>query len=255
MSFFKKTIRDVELDGHTVLVRVDYNVPLNDDGTISDDLRIKASLPTLQYLLERGCKLVLISHLGRPEGKELKYSLEPTATRLSVLLGQDVTFVDDCIGDVAYQAVNKAPAKSVLLLENLRFYKEEEADDQEFAKKIAAASGASYFVQDGFAVVHRAHASTHAITLELPSVSGLLLEREYVTITNAMAEPKRPLVAVMGGAKVSDKIGLIEKFVGIADTILVGGAMANMWITSSFCRLMWLLQPNLTTRLLGSFAS
>lgn len=227
MGFFKKTIRDIELDGHTVLVRVDYNVPLNEDGTISDDLRIKASLPTLQALLDRGCKLVLISHLGRPEGKELKYSLEPVATRLTALLGRDVTFVDDCIGDVAFQAVHKAPAGSVLLLENLRFYAEEEADDHEFAKKIAAASQAAYFVQDGFAVVHRAHASTHAITLELPSVAGLLVEREYITITNAMAEPKRPLVAIMGGAKVSDKIDLIERFVDISDTILVGGAMAN----------------------------
>ena len=227
MGFYKKTIRDIELDGHTVLVRVDYNVPLNADGTISDDLRIKASLPTLQALLDRGCKLVLISHLGRPEGKELKYSLEPVATRLTALLGRDVTFVDDCIGDVAFQAVHKAPAGSVLLLENLRFYTEEEADDHEFAKKIALASQADYFVQDGFAVVHRAHASTHAITLELPSVSGLLVEREYVTITNAMAEPKRPLVAIMGGAKVSDKIELIERFVDISDTILVGGAMAN----------------------------
>ena len=227
MGFYKKTIRDIELDGHTVLVRVDYNVPLNADGTISDDLRIKASLPTLQALLDRGCKLVLISHLGRPEGKELKYSLEPVATRLTALLGRDVTFVDDCIGDVAFQAVHKAPAGSVLLLENLRFYTEEEADDHEFAKKIALASQADYFVQDGFAVVHRAHASTHAITLELPSVSGLLVEREYITITNAMAEPKRPLVAIMGGAKVSDKIELIERFVDISDTILVGGAMAN----------------------------
>ena len=227
MGFYKKTIRDIELDGHTVLVRVDYNVPLNADGTISDDLRIKASLPTLQALLDRGCKLVLISHLGRPEGKELKYSLEPVATRLTALLGRDVTFVDDCIGDVAFQAVHKAPAGAVLLLENLRFYTEEEADDHEFAKKIATASQADYFVQDGFAVVHRAHASTHAITLELPSVSGLLVEREYVTITNAMAEPKRPLVAIMGGAKVSDKIELIERFVDISDTILVGGAMAN----------------------------
>lgn len=227
MGFYKKTIRDIELDGHTVLVRVDYNVPLNADGTISDDLRIKASLPTLQALLDRGCKLVLISHLGRPEGKELKYSLEPVATRLTALLGRDVTFVDDCIGDVAFQAVHKAPAGAVLLLENLRFYTEEEADGHEFAKKIALASQADYFVQDGFAVVHRAHASTHAITLELPSVSGLLVEREYLTITNAMAEPKRPLVAIMGGAKVSDKIELIERFVDISDTILVGGAMAN----------------------------
>ena len=218
------------LDRQTVLVRADYNVPLATDGTISDDLRIRASLPTIEYLLKHGCKVVIISHLGRPEGRDKSLSLEPVAQRLAQLLGRDVRFVDDCIGDRAYQAVKRAPKSSVIMLENLRFYKQEEADDQDFAKKIAAASGARYFVQDGFGVVHRAHASTHAITLFIPSVAGLLVEREYNTITGAMQNPKRPLVAVMGGAKVSDKIGAIERFVQVADRIIIGGAMANTFL-------------------------
>jgi len=220
----------VPLDRQTVLVRADYNVPLAADGTISDDLRIRASLPTIEYLLRRGCKVVIISHLGRPEGRDKSLSLEPVAQRLAQLLARDVRFVDDCIGDRAYQAVKRAPKSSVIMLENLRFYKQEEADDQDFAKKIAAASGARYFVQDGFGVVHRAHASTHAITLYIPSVAGLLVEREYTTITGAMQKPDRPLVAVMGGAKVSDKIGVIERFVQVADKIVIGGAMANTFL-------------------------
>lgn len=230
MTFFKKTIRDLPLHGETVVVRVDYNVPLTDKGEISDDLRIRASLPTINYLLGRGCKIVLISHLGRPEGREKKYSLEPIAARLSELLTQDVLFVDDTVGDAVYQAVRRVPKKSVLLLENLRYYPEEEADSHAFAKAIAKSTRASYFVQDGFGAVHRAHASTHAITLYLPSVAGLLVEREYVTISHAMQKPKHPLVAVMGGAKVSDKIAVIEKFVPKADKILIGGAMANTFL-------------------------
>jgi len=230
MSFFKLTIRDVPLDHQTVLVRVDYNVPLAPDGSIGDDFRIKASLPTLNYLLQRGCKLVLISHLGRPDGKDKKLSLEPVAQRLAQLLKRDIRFVNETIGDRAYQAVKRAPGSSITMLENLRFYAEEEADDQEFAKKIAWASGARYFVQDGFGVVHRAHASTHAITFFLPSVAGLLLEREYSTITSAMESPKRPLAAVIGGAKVSDKIPIIERFVDKADKLIIGGAIANTFL-------------------------
>ena len=230
MGFFKLTIRDVPLDNRTVLVRTDYNVPLAEDGSISDDLRIRASLPTLRYLLGRGCKVVIISHLGRPEGKDLALSLEPIAGRLATLLGHDVRFVDDCIGDRVYQSVKRAPSGSIIMLENLRFYAQEEADDHEFAKKLAKNTEARYFVQDGFGVVHRAHASTHAITLYIPSVAGLLLEREYDTITSAMEVPKRPLIAVMGGAKVSDKIPVIERFVAVADKIIIGGAMANTFL-------------------------
>jgi 3-phosphoglycerate kinase len=227
VGFFKKTIRDVPLDNQTVLVRVDYNVPLAADGSIDDDLRIRASLPTLRHLLDRGCTLVLISHLGRPEGHDPALSLEPIGILLGELLGQDVTFVDDLKGDTAYQAVKHADKGSVILLQNLRYYPEEEADDHIFAEAIAHVAQAAYFVQDGFGVVHRAHASTHAITLFLPSVAGLLVEREYTTISSAMESPERPLVAVLGGAKVSDKIQVVERFVQLADTLLIGGAMAN----------------------------
>jgi len=230
VKFYKKTIRDVPLSGHTVLVRVDYNVPLARDGSISDDLRIRASLPTLQYLLARGCKLVLISHMGRPEGRDMSLSLEPVAERLGELLEKPVIFVDDINGDGAYQAVRKAPRSSIIMLQNLRFDPGEEADNERFAKGIAHAAQADYFVQDGFGVVHRAHASTRAITLYVPSVAGLLLEHEYATITNTMTNPKLPLIAVLGGAKVSDKIGLVEQFVRLADTILIGGAMANTFL-------------------------
>lgn len=230
MTFFKRTVKDVPIDRKTVLVRADYNVPLGKDGTISDDLRIRASLPTIQYLLKQGCKVIIMSHLGRPEGRDASVSLAQIGTRLSELLEKPVGFVDDCIGDKVVQAVKTTPSNGVLLLENLRFYAEEEANDEQFAKNIAKSTGARYFVQDGFGVVHRAHASTDAITHYIPSVSGLLLEREYVTITSAMEHPKRPLVAVMGGAKVSDKITVIERFVGIADKIIIGGAMANTFL-------------------------
>ena len=230
MGFFKLTIRDIPLDNQTVLVRTDYNVPLNSKAEISEDLRIRASLPTIEYLLNKGCKVVIMSHLGRPEGHDKKLSLEPIAERLATLLQKDVRFIDDTIGDRVYQVVKRAPKNSIIMLENLRFYKEEEADDLDFAKKIAKASGARYFVQDGFGVVHRAHASTHAITLCIPSVAGLLVEKEYTMITSAMQSPKRPLVAVMGGAKVRDKIPLIERFVDIADTIIVGGALSNTFL-------------------------
>lgn len=231
MSFFKQTIRSVPLDHQTVLVRADYNVPLKDDGTIDDDFRIRSSLPTLKALIERGCTVIIISHLGRPDGRDSKLTLEPIAKRLGDLLGHDVNFVDDCIGDKVYQATKKARPRSVTLLENLRFYKEEEQNDAAFAQKLAYDSNARYFVQDGFGVVHRAHASTQAITQYLPAVAGLLLEKEYTSITKAMRSPARPLVAVMGGAKVSDKIKVIKALVGEADTIVISGAMANTFLS------------------------
>lgn len=230
MTFFKETINSVPLQGQTVLVRADYNVPLKPDGSIADDFRIRASLPTIKKLLKDGCKVVIISHLGRPEGRDPKLSLEPMALRLAQLLGEPVRFVDQTIGDKVRMAVKRAPKRSVTVLENLRFYSEEEANDMKFAQKLAVDSGARYFVQDGFGVVHRAHASTAAITQFLPGVAGLLLEREYTTITRAMHAPKRPLVAVMGGAKVSDKIAIIKTFINVADTIIIGGAMANTFL-------------------------
>ncbi len=230
MPFFKRTVKDVPIEYKTVLVRADYNVPLTKAGKISDDLRIRASLPTLEYLLENHCKVVIMSHLGRPEGRDEALSLEPIAKRLAKLLDRKVIFVEDCIGDKVVQAVKKAPSNAVIMLENLRYYAEEEANSEAFAKKIAQSTEARYFVQDGFGVVHRAHASTEAITHFIPGVAGLLLEREYTTITNAMEKPKRPLIAVMGGAKVSDKIGVIERFATIADKIIIGGAMANTFL-------------------------
>ena len=226
-KFFKQTMASVPLDNQTVLLRADYNVPLQEDGTIADDFRIRASLPTVRRLLKRGCKVVIISHLGRPEGRDEKFSLEPVAARLSELLKKPVKFVDGAIGDKARMAVKRASKNSVILLENLRFYKGEEANSPKFAKELAKASGARYFVQDGFGVVHRAHASTSAITEDLPSVAGILLKREYTTITKAMTAPERPLVAIVGGAKVSDKIGFINALIDIADTIIITGAMAN----------------------------
>lgn len=230
MAFFKQTINTVPLQHKTVLLRTDYNVPLNDDGTIADDFRIRASLPTIRKLLSDGCKIVLISHLGRPEGRDEKLSLEPMAARLAELLGEPVRFVDRTIGDKPRMAIKRAPKRGVIVLENLRFFEQEEADDEKFAAELAKTSGAKYFVQDGFGVVHRAHASTSAITHFLPSVAGLLLEREYTTITKAMRAPKHPLVAVLGGAKVSDKIGIVNELINVADKIIIAGAMANTFL-------------------------
>lgn len=228
--FHKRTIRKAPLAGKTVLVRVDYNVPMK-DGKIADDFRIRASLDTIRHLLRDNCKVILMSHLGRPDGKrDESCSLEPTAQRLADLLGVDVRFVDDCIGYKVKVAMKQAKAGTVTMLENVRFYPEEEANDEVFAKRIATDSGAHFFVQDGFGVVHRAHASTDAITHYLPSFSGLLLEREYSQIVSAMKKPKRPLVAIMGGAKISDKIQVIEKLVAVADQIIIGGAMANTFL-------------------------
>lgn len=227
MKFFKQTIDSVPLEGKTVLLRADYNVPLLPDGTIADDLRIRASVPTVKQLLKEGCKVVIISHLGRPEGRNEKLSLEPIAVRLAELLGKPVQFINEATGDKARIEIKRASKNSVILLENLRFYSGEEANDVAFARELVKASGARYFVQDGFGVVHRAHASTNAITQLIPSVAGLLLVREYTTITRAMKHPDRPLVAVLGGAKVSDKIGIISALIDIADTIIITGAMAN----------------------------
>lgn len=227
MSFAKKTIRDVPLEHKTVLVRADYNVPMR-GGKIADDYRTVQSLPTLHFLIKAGCKVVVIAHLGRPKGKLNKaLSLEPIAQHLSELLGQKVIFVPDCIGDRVKVAVKNAKPGDVLLLENVRFHAGDETNDAVFAKQLAQDSTAEYFVQDGFGVVHRAHASTEGITHFLPSVAGLLLEKEVTTITGVMKNPKRPLIAVLGGAKVSDKITVIQRFVEIADRIIIGGAMAN----------------------------
>lgn len=230
--FTKKTIRDVKLQGKRVLLRADYNVPLDDQGRITDDYRLQQSLPTVRALLDQGVSLVICSHLGRPDGKpNAKYSLQPVAKRLERLLGETVHFAHDCIGPDAEKAAAKLKPKEILLLENVRFHPEEEKNDPEFAKQLAKL--ADVFVQDGFGVVHRAHASTAGVTRYLPSVAGLLLEKEVDTITNVMEKPARPLVAVIGGAKISDKIDVINRFIDIADVVVVGGAMANTFLDAN----------------------
>ena len=235
-GFPKLVMSVVPLEGKTVLVRADYNVPLNKKGEITDDYRITQSAPTIQELIRKKCKVVICSHLGRPDGKVApEFTLAPVATRLSEVLDHPVHFVENCIGDQVVQAVKRLHPGSVLLMENLRFHAGEEANDEAFARALARDSGAQYFVQDGFGVVHRAHASTAAITHQLPSVAGLLLEREWTAITGAMEHPRKPLVAVLGGAKISDKIKVITRLIDIADTVVIGGAMANTFLKYKGC--------------------
>lgn len=228
MDFRKKTVRDVEVAGKTVLVRVDYNVPMK-DGAVVEDMRIRASLPTINYLLEQGAKkVVLISHLGRPDGEvKPEFSLAPVAGQLSSLLpDKSVSFVDATVGEDVKAAVETTPDGSVLLLENLRFSPAEEENSEEFARQIVESTGAELFVQDGFAVIHRAHASTDAIARMLPSVAGFLVEKEVASLEGAMNNPEHPLLVIIGGAKVEDKAPMIEKFLPIADMIAVGGKIA-----------------------------
>jgi phosphoglycerate kinase len=230
--FTKKTINDIDLQGKRVLMRADYNVPLNDDGTIGDDYRIQQSVTTIKALLEKGVRLVVCSHLGRPDGRrDTKYSLKPVAARLGELLEQDVQFVDDCIGAEAEKAAAAVQPGQVLLLENVRFHAEEETNDEGFAQQLAKLG--EIFVQDGFGVVHRAHASTDAVTRHLPSVAGLLLEKEVDLITRIMDTPERPLMAIIGGAKIADKIDVLNRFIEIADFIAIGGAMANTFLAAA----------------------
>ncbi len=226
--FTKQTIREIGLDGRTVLLRADYNVPVR-DGVITDDYRLKQSLPTLRFLLERNAKVVICSHLGRPSGPhDVSASLRPVAVLLEKLLGQKVRFAPESVGPAAEEAVAQAAQGEVILLENLRFHPEEEKNDEAFARRLAALG--EVFVQDGFGVVHRAHASTDAVTRILPSVAGLLLEREVDTITGVMVNPQRPLMAVVGGAKIADKIDILQRFIEVADFVAVGGAMANTFL-------------------------
>ena len=228
--FLKKTIRDIDLKDKSVLLRTDYNVPIK-NGKITDDYRIIQSLDTIKYLLNQNSKIVIISHLGRPKGESNPdFSLFPVAKRLQELLDKPVEFVPDCIGDKVENAKQKLANGHILLLENLRFYKGEEDNDENFAQELAKNS--EVFIQDAFGVVHRAHASTSAITKILPSVAGLLLEKEVDTITEAIKNPKRPLATIVGGAKVSDKIDVINEFVEIADFMAIGGAMANTFLVA-----------------------
>jgi len=219
-----RTIRDVDVQGKRVLVRVDFNVPI-ENGKVLDDWRLRATLPTIRYLAERGAKVILLSHLGRPKGKrDEQFSLRPVAQRLSELLGQPVQFADDCFGEVAEQGVARLRAGEVLLLENLRFHAGEEANDEAFAQQLARLG--DVFVNDAFGAAHRAHASVHAITKFLPSYAGLLMEREVTHLSRLLEAPEKPFVAVLGGAKVSDKIGVIRNLLTKVDALLIGGAMA-----------------------------
>jgi 3-phosphoglycerate kinase len=231
VGFNKKTIKDISLTGKRVLMRADYNVPVI-NGKITDDYRIKQSLETIKYILAQpGTRLVIISHLGRPKSPEdTDCSLKPVAKLLAELLSKQVHFAADCIGNEAKRAASELGEHQILLLENVRFHPEEEKNDTGFAKELVETSGAEVFVQDGFGVVHRAHASTEAITHLLPSVSGLLLEKEVETINGLMREPARPLVSVIGGAKISDKIEVLDKLIELSDCVAVVGAMANNFL-------------------------
>lgn len=222
----KKTIEDIQINGKRVLVRVDFNVPLTDNGEVSDDKRIEAALPTIRYLIDNDAKVILCSHLGRPKGRiNPKLSLKPVSQRLAGLLpGVSVAFASDSIGPDAKAKAEKLEAGQVLLLENLRFYPEEEDNDRDFAKELA--SMADIFVSDAFGAVHRAHASTTGVAQYLPAVAGFLIGKELGIIGAALENPQRPFVTILGGAKVADKIGVIRNLLGICDTLLIGGGMA-----------------------------
>ena len=231
----KKTVRDVELKGKRVICRCDFNVPLK-EGRITDDTRIRAALPTIRYMLEQGASVILMSHLGRPKGKpDPAFTLQPVADRLRELLGQDVLFaasaavVDDCVREKAAAM----QSGDVMLLENVRYREEEEKNDPAFSRELADL--ADLYVNDAFGTAHRAHASTAGIADYLPAVSGFLIEKELQFLGEAVEDPKRPFVAILGGSKVSDKIGVIENLIGKADTILIGGGMAYTFLKANGC--------------------
>ncbi|HEY3297471.1 MAG TPA: phosphoglycerate kinase [Armatimonadota bacterium] len=225
----KKTVKDIEVQGKRVLVRVDFNVPQDENGNITDDNRVRAALPTIKYLIEHGAKVILVSHLGRPKGQPNdKYRMTPVALRLSELLGKPIKKVDDVIGPAVEDAVRQLNDGDILLLENVRFYQEEEANDQDFAKKLA--SLADIFVNDAFGTAHRAHASTEGVAHYLPAVSGFLMQKEIDYLGKAVTNPERPFVAILGGAKVKDKIPVIENLIEKVDTLLIGGGMAYTFL-------------------------
>lgn len=220
----KKSIEDIDVRGKKVLVRCDFNVPLS-DGVITDDKRIRESLPTIKYLLDHSAKVILCSHLGRPKGEfNMKYSLAPVAKRLSELLGKEVVLSKDVVGEDSVAKAAALKEGEVLLIENVRFHAEEEKNDPEFSKKLA--SLAEIYVNDAFGTAHRAHASTAGVADYLPAVCGYLIQKEIGVMGEALSDPKRPFVAILGGAKVSDKIGVIENLINKVDTLIIGGAMA-----------------------------
>ena len=223
--FNKKTIRDIDVKGKKVLVRVDFNVPIK-EGKIKDDTRIKGAIPTIEYLLNHGAAVILCSHLGRPKtSADIEFTLKPVGEHLAKLLGKPVKFATDCIGPTADEAAKNLKPGEVLLLENTRFHPEEEKNDPGMAKQLA--SLADIFVNDAFGSAHRAHASTEGVARILPGVAGFLMEKEIKYLSAAIDDPKRPFVAILGGAKISDKIGVIKNLLTKADSILIGGGMAN----------------------------
>lgn len=227
----KKTIRDVDVSGKRVLVRVDFNVPINSELKIVDDTRIVATLPTINYLIEHGAKVILCSHLGRPEGQvDTKLSLRPVLARLSKLLDRPVSFAEDVLGKSTKDMVKQMQDGDVLMLENIRFYKQEEKNDEAFAKKLAGL--ADVFVLEAFATAHRKHASTYGVAKLIPSVCGFLVEHELAMFDKVLKNPEHPFVAILGGAKISDKLPVVENLLDKADTILIGGGMAYTFIKS-----------------------
>lgn len=221
----KKTVKDIEIKGKKVIVRCDFNVPMDENQNITDNTRIVAALPTIQYLLENECAIILSSHLGRPKGEfKEEYSLKPVAEELSKLLGKEVIMAKDVIGEDAKTKAAKLQKGQIMLLENVRFHKEETDNNKEFAKELA--SMAEIYVNDAFGSAHRAHASTAGVAEVLPAVSGFLIEKELKFLGNAISNPERPFVAILGGAKVSDKIGVIDSLLEKVDTLIIGGGMA-----------------------------
>lgn len=221
----KKTVKDIDLKGKKVLVRCDFNVPMDEEKNITDNARIVAALPTIKYLLENDCAVILCSHLGRPKGEfKPEFSLKPVANELSKLLGKEVIMAKDVIGEDATKKVAELKPGEVMLLENVRFHREETDNEPEFAKKLA--DMAEIYVNDAFGAAHRAHASTAGVAEFLPAVSGFLIEKELKFLGNALNNPERPFVAILGGAKVSDKIGVIDSLLEKVDTLIIGGGMA-----------------------------
>jgi phosphoglycerate kinase len=228
--FAKKTVKDVDVRGKRVLVRVDFNVPLA-EGTVTDDTRVRAALPTIRYLVDHGARVVLISHLGRPKGApDPQFSLRPVRRVLQRLMGRNVVFVDDIVGADAQEAVSRMVDGEIVMLENLRFDPGEKANDPAFAAKLAAL--ADIYVDDAFGAAHRAHASTEGVTHVLPAYAGLLLQHEVETLTDMLHDPQRPFVAILGGSKVSEKIGVIGNLIDVCDSVLIGGGMAFTFLVA-----------------------
>lgn len=229
-----RTLRDLPVAGKRVLVRMDFNVPLAPDGRVLDDTRLRAVLPTIEFLRRQGARIILVSHLGRPKGRDPQFSLRPVAEHLSRLLGRPVQFAPDCIGPTVEEMVARLQPGEILLLENVRFYPEEERNDPDFARALARL--AEVFVNDAFAAAHRAHASTVGVAAYLPAAAGLLMEKEVTTLREVLEQPARPFVAIVGGAKISTKIGVLQNLLPRVDRLLIGGAMAFTLLKARGCQ-------------------